>query len=86
MLAESNKLAAPIREPISDPGMARNQPKSRLVRHGEGPAVLRKIELEPNQTKPLDFVIVKYAAGYCNTSISRIAEEGEFEALIGASR
>lgn len=48
--------------------------------------MLRKIELEPNQTKPLDPAIVKYAAGYYNTSLSRIAEDGEFEALIGASR
>lgn len=46
----------------------------------------RKVELEPNQTKLLDLAIVKYAAEYPNTSLSsRIAEEGESEALIGAS-
>jgi len=71
---------------MSAPGTAKKESKSRLLQHGEEPAVLGRVELEPNQTKLLDLAIVKYAAGYYNTSLSSgITEEGEFEAPIGAS-
>ena len=86
MPTEPNKLAAPVRVTNISSRHEKERVKSQLLQHREEPAVPGKAELEHNQTKLLDLAIVKYAAGYYSASLSsRIAEEGESGALIGAS-
>lgn len=61
-------------------------PKSRLPRPDKELQAFGKVDLEPGQTKVVDLKINKYSFGYYDTSLSGwIAEEGEFEAVVGAS-
>lgn len=60
--------------------------KSRLPRPEKELQAFGKVHLEPNQTKIVELKINKHSVGYYDTSLSGwIAEEGEFEAVIGAS-
>ncbi|RPA90564.1 hypothetical protein L873DRAFT_1717239 [Choiromyces venosus 120613-1] len=93
VLTETNKLTVSV--PVTNTGSRLGKEtvqlyvrdvKSRLPRPDKELAAFGKIKLEPNQTKLLDLVIDKHAAGYYDVSLSSwIAEEGEFEVLIGAS-
>lgn len=60
--------------------------KSRLLRPEKELVAFEKVFLEPGETKHVCLSLDKYAVGYYDTSIGRwIAEEGRFDALIGAS-
>ncbi|TGO25965.1 hypothetical protein BPAE_0069g00370 [Botrytis paeoniae] len=64
--------------------------KSSLVRPEKELKGFAKVELEAGEEKSVDIVIDKYAVGYWDESLRNgkglwIAEEGEFEAWVGAS-
>lgn len=64
--------------------------KSSLVRPEKELKGFAKVELEAGEEKSVDIVIDKYALGYWDESLRNgkglwIAEEGEFEAWVGAS-
>jgi beta-glucosidase len=60
--------------------------KSRLPRPVKELGAFTKVFLEPGETKNVTLSLDKYSVGYYDTSIpSWIAEEGEFQVLIGAS-
>lgn len=64
--------------------------KSSLVRPEKELKGFAKVELEAGEEKSVDIVIDKYALGYWDELLRNgkglwIAEEGEFEAWVGAS-
>lgn len=92
-LTESNTLTISV--PVTNTGSRAGKEsvqlyirdvKSRLPRPDKELQAFGKVHLEPNQTKIVDLKINKHSVGYYDTSLSGwIAEEGEFEAVIGAS-
>lgn len=60
--------------------------KSRLPRPEKELAAFEKVDLQPGETKTVNLTLDKYSVGYYDPSLSSwIAEEGEFEAIVGAS-
>ncbi|KAI5847407.1 glycoside hydrolase superfamily [Morchella snyderi] len=93
ILTEDNSLTVSV--PVTNTGSRAGKesvqlyirdPKSRLPRPDKELQAFGKVDLEPGQTKVVDLKINKYSVGYYDTSLSGwIAEEGEFEAVVGAS-
>ncbi|KAH0609194.1 uncharacterized protein H6S33_001422 [Morchella sextelata] len=93
ILTENNALTISV--PVTNTGSRAGKesvqlyirdPKSRLPRPDKELQAFGKVDLEPGQTKIVDLKINKYSVGYYDTSLSGwIAEEGEFEAVVGAS-
>lgn len=60
--------------------------KSKLPRPEKELQAFAKVFLQPGETKTVELFLDKYSVGYYDTSIgSWIAEEGRFNALVGAS-
>jgi beta-glucosidase len=63
--------------------------KSTLPRPEKELQAFGKVFLQPGETKDVILTLNKYSVGYFDTSLGQtgawIAEEGEFEVLIGAS-
>ncbi|KAI9755184.1 MAG: hypothetical protein M4579_004380 [Chaenotheca gracillima] len=63
-----------------------NDPKSRLPRPEKELQAFAKVSLKPGETKSVQLKLDKYSVGYYDTTLgSWIAEEGDFNVLIGAS-
>lgn len=60
--------------------------KSRIPRPEKELQAFAKVFLEPGETKKVTLTLNKYSVGYYDTTLNAwIAEEGDFEVLIGAS-
>lgn len=92
-LSASNKLTVTL--PITNSGSVEGSetvqayirdPKSRLPRPEKELQAFDKVYLQPGDTKDAVLTLDKYSVGYYDTDLEEwIAEEGEFEVLIGAS-
>jgi beta-glucosidase len=93
VLSESNYLVASVR--ITNDGevaaheivqMYIHDIKSRLARPQKELQGFAKILLQPGESKMVDLKVDKHSVGYYDTSLQAwIAEEGQFDVLIGAS-
>lgn len=93
ILTESNSLVLSV--PVTNTGSRQGKEivqvyvkdiKSRLPRPKKELQGFGKVELVPGETKNVEIVLNKYNVGYFDKSLEAwIAEEGEFEALVGAS-
>jgi len=93
VLTESNSLVVSV--PVTNTGNRQGKEivqvyvrdlKSRLPRPKKELQGFGKVELAPGETKIVDIVLNKYSVGYFDKSLEAwIAEEGAFEAWVGAS-
>lgn len=92
-LSESNSLT--VSATITNTGLRAGKetvqayvrdPKSRLPRPEKELAAFAKVELQPGESKTVELPLNKYSVGYWDGQLKAwVAEEGQFEVLIGAS-